>query len=74
MPTYCPAAAKDIFLFDGEELCKITDEQTLALGLACHRENRVLSLDRDDSRLWATVEDDALSNYPLEGEGSGLDS
>lgn len=66
MPIFCPAAAKDIFLFDGEELRKISDESTLALGLACHRENRVLSLDRDDSRLWATVEDDALSNFPLQ--------
>lgn len=66
MPIFCAAATKDIFLFDGEELRKIADEPTLALGLTCHRENRVLSLDRDDSRLWATVEDDALSNYPLQ--------
>ena len=55
----------DIFLFDREELQKKASEEIVRKGLICFNENRVLELDRDEKRLWAVVEDDQTSDFPL---------
>ena len=55
----------DIFLFDREELQKKASEEIVRQGLSCFNENRVLELDRDEKRLWAVVEDDQISDFPL---------
>ncbi|MFH2058287.1 MAG: DEAD/DEAH box helicase [Pseudomonadota bacterium] len=55
----------DIFLFDREELQKKASEKVVRQGLTCFNENRVLELDRDEKRLWAVVEDDQMSDFPL---------
>ena len=65
MSTKIKPANDDIFLFDREELQKWTSQKGLQQGLACFNENRVLELDHDEKRLWAVVEDDQFSDFPL---------
>ena len=56
---------KDIFLFDREELERIGSVELVGQGLSCFNENRVLSIDNDDTHLWASVEDEKGENLPL---------
>jgi len=56
---------KNIFLFDREELERIGSIETVGQGLTCFNENRVISIDNDDKRLWALVEDEKGENLPL---------
>ncbi len=60
-----PVECDDVFLFDREKLQKRASEKVVKQGLACFNENRVLELDRDEKRLWASVEDDEVSDFPL---------
>ena len=57
---------KDPFLFDHEALQHITDQAVINQGLIFFKENRVISLDRDDTTLWAQVEDEQRSDFPLD--------
>ena len=75
MSTKIKPANDDIFLFDREELQKWTSQKGLQQGLACFNENRVLELDNDEKRLWAVVEDDQFSDFPLSVQvEQGLDN
>jgi superfamily II DNA or RNA helicase len=65
MSTIHKPVKDDIFLFDREELQKKASEEIVRRGLTCFNENRVLELDRDEKRLWAVVEDDQTSDFPL---------
>ena len=59
---------KDPFFFDHEALQQIADRSTINKGLIFFKENRVISLDRDDTVLWAQVEDEQRSDFPLDIE------
>ena len=56
---------KDNFLFDREELERISSVEVVGQGLSCFNENRVISIDSDDTRLWVSVEDEKGDNLPL---------
>jgi superfamily II DNA or RNA helicase len=56
---------KDTFLFDREELERIGSVEIVKQGLTCFSENRVISIDSDGKRLWASVEDEKGDNLPL---------
>jgi len=61
-------AASDPFLFDHEALEQIADRSAISQGLIFFKENRVISMDRDESTLWAQVEDEQRSDFPLDIE------
>jgi uncharacterized Zn finger protein len=61
-------ADKDPFFFDHEALQQIADRSAINQGLVFFKENRVISLDRDDTVLWAQVEDEQRSDFPLDIE------
>ncbi|MEZ5452835.1 MAG: DEAD/DEAH box helicase [Thiothrix sp.] len=50
--------ARDLFLFDSEQLHALADAATVRHGLAWFKENRVTSVDHDETHLWAAVEDE----------------
>ncbi len=56
----------DPFFFDHEALQQITDRSTINQGLIFFKENRVIDLDRDDTVLYAQVEDEERSDWPLD--------
>lgn len=56
---------KDTFLFDREELERFGSVENVRQGLTCFSESRVISIDSDDKRLWASVEDEKGDNLPL---------
>jgi len=62
------SATSDPFLFDHEALEQIADRSTISQGLIFFKENRVISMDRDESTLWAQVEDEQRSDFPLDIE------
>ena len=47
---------QDPFLFDTEQLHTIAGTSTIGKGLAYFKDHRVAELDRDECRLWASVE------------------
>jgi len=55
---YAVPAEQDPFLFDSEQLHAIAGASTIGKGLVYFKDHRVTDLDRDDSRLWASVEDE----------------
>jgi superfamily II DNA or RNA helicase len=59
---------RDPFLFDHEALQQIADRKAIHQGLLFFKENRVIRLDRDDTALWAQVEDEQRSDFPLDIE------
>ncbi|MEZ5449763.1 MAG: DEAD/DEAH box helicase [Thiolinea sp.] len=48
--------SQDVFLFDNEQLMNMAGEETARQGLLWHKENRVMELGVEESRLWASVE------------------
>jgi len=66
MPFECQPLNKDIFFFDREDLQTIADKQIISQALTCFKENRVLEIDQDDNQLWAMVEDESLSDVPMD--------
>ena len=68
MQTYTKANDNDQFFFDHEALQQIADRSAINQGLVFFKENRVISLDRDDTVLWAQVEDEQRSDFPLDIE------
>ena len=65
MPFSFVPSNPDIFLFDREELEKMSSTKIVAQGLTCFNENRVISIDHDDKHLWASIEDEKGENLPL---------
>ena len=61
MTTHPTPNDNDPFLFDHEALQRIADRSAVNQGLVFFKENRVISLDRDDTLLWAQVEDEQRS-------------
>jgi len=68
MTTHTTPGDKDPFLFDHDALQQIADQSAINQGLIFFKENRVISLDRDETTLWAQVEDEARSDFPLDIE------
>ncbi len=68
MTTHTIPADNDPFLYDHEALQQIADRSAINQGLVFFKENRVISLDRDDTVLWAQVEDEQRSDFPLDIE------
>ncbi len=66
MPYTCKSVNEDVFFFDREDLQAVADPKQISLGLACFKENRVLEIDQDETRLWAVVEDETLADFPLD--------
>ncbi len=62
----CKPANTDVFIFDREDLQSIASQQIISQGLICFKENRVLGLDQSENQLWAVVEDEELSDLPLD--------
>ncbi len=62
----CAPINEDIFFFDREDLQTIADSKNISLGLTCFKENRVLEIDQDSTTLWAVVEDETMSDFPLD--------
>ena len=61
------SANKDPYLFDREDLQKITDDATIHAGLTFYKENRVIEIDIDQNLLWGRVEDaDSDIHYDAE--------
>ncbi|MBU0653765.1 MAG: DEAD/DEAH box helicase [Gammaproteobacteria bacterium] len=52
------SSARDLFLFDSEQLHALADAETVRRGLAWFKENRVTGVDHDEAHLWAAVEDE----------------
>ena len=44
------------FYFDQERLQQITDKKTISMGIADHREDRVMEIDYDENVIWGQVE------------------
>lgn len=68
MTTHTIPDDKDPFLFDHDALQHIADRSAINQGLIYFKENRVISMDRDETTLWAQVEDEARSDFPLDVE------
>ena len=68
MTTHTAPDNHDPFYFDHEALQQIADRSTINQGLIFFKENRVINLDRDDSVLYAQVEDEERSDWPLDIE------
>lgn len=68
MTTHTTPDNKDPFFFDHEALQEIADRSAINQGLIFFKENRVIDLDRDDTVIWAQVEDEARSDFPLDIE------
>ena len=68
MTTHSTPDNKDPFFFDHDALQQIADRSAINQGLIFFKENRVIDLDRDDTLLWAQVEDEARSDFPLDIE------
>lgn len=66
MPHENVSTHPDLFLYDHEALQEIADAATISQGLIFFKENRVISLDRDDALLWSQVEDEERSDFPLD--------
>ena len=66
MTTHTTPDNKDPFFFDHEALQEIADRSAINQGLIFFKENRVIDLDRDDTVIWAQVEDEARSDFPLD--------
>jgi len=67
-------AEQDPFLFDSEQLHAIADPSVIRRGLAHFKDGRVTTQDSDDSRMWASVEDEdseAVLNTELSYDGDG---
>ncbi len=62
----CKPANSDSFFFDRENLQAIASGDVISRGLECFKENRVLEMDQDKNRLWASVEDDQITDVPLD--------
>ena len=68
MATHNAPDEKDPFFFDHDALQQIASPSIINQGLTFFKENRVISLERDDSALWAQVEDEGQSDFPLDTE------
>jgi superfamily II DNA or RNA helicase len=68
MTTHTTQNDKDPFLYDHEALQQIADRSAINRGLIFFKENRVISLDRDNTVLYAQVEDEERSDFPLDIE------
>ncbi|WP_028583778.1 SWIM zinc finger family protein [Desulfogranum mediterraneum] len=66
MPTSYTPANEDIFFFDREDLQALADQELIGQGLRCFQDHRVLEIDQDENRLWARVEDEEFSSFPLD--------
>lgn len=66
MPYICQPVNEDIFFFDREELQDVAHQKAIGRGLTLFKENRVLEIDQDEKRLWAVVEDEELTDIPLD--------
>ncbi len=68
MTTHAIPDNKDPFIYDHEALQQIAERSVIHQGLVFFKENRVIGLDRDDTNLWAQVEDEERSDFPLDVE------
>jgi len=58
MTVASPAPEQDPFLFDNDQLQALAEPGVVRAGLQHFRDNRVMALDWEGERLWATVEDE----------------
>nr|WP_320190809.1 SNF2-related protein [uncultured Desulfobacter sp.] len=63
-----PSTENDPLFFDHDRLEQLAAPGVISLGLTFFKENRVITLDQEDRTLWAQVEDEERSDFPLDIE------